>query len=203
MGLRTYIRENFILDIKPFKPKNLRRPANMLEVVSAWEGLELIIADIIDQFHLGNERCIEFGVEFGYSSVVFSNFFQSVTGVDTFEGDEHTVNKSEHFRDTSARLAPYPNIHLVKSDYRDWIKTDQNRYDLAHVDIVHNYKETFECGLWAAQHSDCTIFHDTESFPAVRQAVKDIAKQTGQTLYNYPKHFGLGILVDKKSISTK
>jgi hypothetical protein len=203
MGLRTFIRENFIADIKPFKPKMLRVPDKTLDIVSAWRGLELIIPDIIDQFGLGNERCIEFGVEFGYSAVVFSNYFKSVTGIDTFEGDEHTTNKNEHFHETSERLAPYPNIRLVKSDYRDWIKNDNQRYNLAHVDIVHNYKETFECGLWAAQHSDCTIFHDTESFPEVRSAVKDLAKKTGQKLYNYPQHYGLGILVDKKAITRK
>ncbi|NIJ55142.1 class I SAM-dependent methyltransferase [Dyadobacter arcticus] len=197
MGLRTYIRENFILDIKPYKPKHLSRPEKMLEIVSAWKGLELIIEDIINQFDLKKDRCIEFGVEFGYSSVVFSNYFKSVTGVDTFEGDEHTINKSEHFAETSAQLAVYPNIELIKSDYKDWIAQDNSRYNLAHVDIVHNYEETYECGLWAAKHSDCTIFHDTESFPAVRQAVKDLAKATGQKLYNYPQHFGLGILVNQ------
>jgi hypothetical protein len=121
MGLRTYIKDNFIADIKPYKPKKLRQPEKMLEIVSAWKGLELIIEDIIDEFGLGRKRCIEFGVEFGYSAVVFSNFFESVTGVDTFEGDVHTVNKNEHFEETSKRLAAYTNIKLVKSDYRDWI----------------------------------------------------------------------------------
>ncbi|MCE7065839.1 class I SAM-dependent methyltransferase [Dyadobacter sp. CY326] len=199
MGLRTYIRENFIADIKPYKPKNFRKPEQMLEIVSAWKGLELIIADIIEQFNLPRERCIEFGVEFGYSAVVFSNYFKFVTGVDTFEGDVHTANKEEHYAQTRERLAPYQNIQLVKSDYKDWIAKDEQRYNLAHVDIVHNYTETFECGLWAAQHSDCTIFHDTESFPEVRRAVKDLAKKTGQRLYNYPQHHGLGILVAKKN----
>jgi hypothetical protein len=170
----------------------------MLEIVSAWKGLELIVEDIIEQFGLPRERCIEFGVEFGYSAVVFSNYFKSVTGVDTFEGDVHTVNKEEHFEQTKQRLAPYRNIQLIKSDYKDWIAKDNQHYNLAHVDIVHNYNETFECGLWAAQHSDCTIFHDTESFPEVRRAVKDLSKKTGQKLYNYPQHHGLGILVAKK-----
>ncbi|KAA6441317.1 class I SAM-dependent methyltransferase [Dyadobacter flavalbus] len=203
MGLRTYINDHFIKDIVPYKPVKLSKPKKMLEIVSAWKGLEMIIADIIERFGLKNESCIEFGVEFGYSAVVFSNYFKSVTGVDTFEGDIHTENKAEHFQETSNRLAEYQNIVLVKSDYRDWIKRDNKRYDLAHVDIVHNYKETFECGLWAAQHSSCTIFHDTESFPEVRRAVKDIAAETGQKLYNYPYHYGLGILVDKKSIGKK
>lgn len=203
MGLRTYIRDHFIEDIRPYKPRHLYKPEKMLEVTSAWKGLEMIIGDIITQFGLNGGKCIEFGVEFGYSAVVFSNYFKSVTGVDTFEGDIHTHNKQEHFQQTSERLSVYPNIQLFKSDYRDWIVQDHNRYDLAHVDIVHNYEDTFQCGLWAAQHSDCTIFHDTESFPDVRRAVKDIAKATGQHLYNYPHHFGLGILVDKKTIAKR
>lgn len=203
MGLRTYIRENFIEDIRPYKPKRLTTPEKLLDVTSAWKGLDAIIGDIIGQFGLHTGKCIEFGVEFGYSAVVFSNFFDSVTGVDTFEGDIHTANKEEHFEQTRDRLRGYTNIHLVKSDYRDWIVQDDTRYDFAHVDIVHNYEDTFECGLWTARHSDCTIFHDTESFPEVRRAVKDIASVTGQQLYNYPHHHGLGILVDKKAIAKR
>ncbi|QRR00923.1 class I SAM-dependent methyltransferase [Dyadobacter sandarakinus] len=197
MGIKTYIRNNFLADIKPYTPRFLQEPNQSLDIVSAWKGLELIIPDIMKRFNLKNDKCIEFGVEFGFSTVVFANYFSSVIGVDTFEGDQHTANKSEHYEQTSQRLAPYSNIRLIKSDYRDWIHTDHTRYDLAHVDIVHHYDETYECGLWAAQHSSCTLFHDTESFPEVRRAVKDIARTTRQKLYNYPLHYGLGILVDR------
>ncbi|GAB2790283.1 hypothetical protein GCM10027275_38970 [Rhabdobacter roseus] len=185
-------------EIPVYKPRKTTRPAQMLEVVSAWQGLEVIIEDILDRFQIGRQRCIEFGVEFGYSAVVFSNYFEQVVGVDTFAGDIHTVHQEDHYEETRQRLATYPNIRLVKSDYRDWIAQDEQRYNFAHVDIVHTYEDTYACGLWAAQHSDCTIFHDTESFPEVRQAVKDLAKATGQKLYNYPHHYGLGILVNPK-----
>ena len=179
-----------------YKPVRKSSPEKMIDIISAWKGLELIIEDIIVQFNLGRKSCIEFGVEFGYSAVVFSNYFDKVTGVDTFEGDEHTDNKEGHFEETKARLSAYENITLFKSDYQNWIPTDTHHYDFAHVDIVHNYKVTYECGLWAAQHSDCVVFHDTESFPEVRRAVIDIAKATGYKMYNYPYHFGLGILVN-------
>ncbi|WP_221393084.1 class I SAM-dependent methyltransferase [Dyadobacter sp. NIV53] len=201
MDILTFIQENFLADIKTYKPTKFTKPDKLIEIASAWKGLEMVIEDIIEHFGLDRKRCIEFGVEFGYSSVVFSNYFEKVVGVDTFEGDEHTVNKGDHFEETRARLASFTNIELFKSDYKDWIVKDSGHYNLAHVDIVHNYKETFECGLWAAQHSDCTIFHDTESFPAVRRAVIDIAKATGQKAYNYPKHYGLGILVNTKAIN--
>ena len=200
MNFLTYIKEEFFSDLRLYKPKKLSKPDKLIEIASAWKGLEMIIEDIIEQFGIDRDRCIEFGVEFGYSSVVFSNYFKSVTGVDTFEGDEHTINKEEHYEKTKERLSSYSNIKLIKSDYRDWIVKDTSRYNFAHVDIIHNYKETYECGLWAAQHSDCTIFHDTESFPEVRRAVLDIAKATGQKAYNYPEHYGLGILVDKRAL---
>lgn len=184
-------------DIPLYKPIKKEKPNYIIEVTSAWKGHESIIKDIIDRFNISRKSCIEFGVEFGYSTVVFSNYFERVIGIDTFQGDVNTVNKERHFEDTKQRLSRFSNIELIKSDYRDWIIQDKNRYDFAHVDIVHTYAETFECGLWAAQHSDCATFHDTESFLEVRNAVKDIAKITGQELYNYPFYHGLGILVDR------
>lgn len=198
MGLRSKFKKYKLhrsLPIETYIPSKKTKPEKMLEVVTAWEGLELIIEDILDRFNIGRENCIEFGVEFGYSSVVFSNYFKKVNGIDIFIGDEHTDYKGDHYEKTKASLAEYSNIELFKSDYKDWIKKDKTMYDFSHVDIVHNYKETYECGLWAAQHSNCTVFHDTESFPEVRRAVIDIAKATNKKVYNYPYHNGLGIIV--------
>jgi hypothetical protein len=178
-----------------YVPHKKVKPTKMINVVTAWEGLEMIIEDIIERFDIPNNSCIEFGVEFGYSAVVFSNYFKKVVGVDIFVGDVHTDFKGDHYEKTKELLSDFENIRLVKSDYRDWIKEDVTMYDFSHVDIVHNYKETFECGLWAAKHSNCTIFHDTESFPEVRRAVIDIAKATNKKVYNYPYNNGLGIIV--------
>lgn len=183
-----------IYPIPTYTPLKKTEPENTIEIVSAWKGLELIIEDIIERFQLGTEKCIEFGVEFGYSSVVFSNYFEEVTGIDTFEGDIHTDHKGNHYESTKDSLSGFENIKLIKSAYQDWIKTDDQFYNLAHVDIIHTYEHTYNCGLWAAQHSQCAIFHDTESFIDVRKAVIDIAKVTGKKLYNYPHHNGLGII---------
>jgi hypothetical protein len=178
-----------------YVPQNKTVPEKMIEIPTAWKGLELIIEDILIHFNIGRESCIEFGVEFGFSAVVFSNYFKVVKGVDIFIGDEHTEHKGDHYERTKKSLEQFKNIELFKSDYQDWIKQDTHQYDFAHVDIVHNYKETYECGFWAAQHSKCCIFHDTESFPSVKRAVYDIAKNTGKKAYNYPFHNGLGIIV--------
>ena len=109
--------------------------------------------------------------------------------------------KDDHYEFTKNQLKIYPNIRLVKSDFRDFIKKYHNRFDFAHVDIVHNYCETYDCGLWAIQHSDAVIFHDTESFSEVRRAVIDISKYTGNKLYNYPFHNGLGIIINRRMIN--
>lgn len=193
-NLKNFLVRN-LYPLKTYNPIQLTKPDKTIEMVTAWKGLELIIEDILNQFEIGRESCIEFGVEFGFSSVVFSNYFKQVKGIDIFIGDEHTVDKGDHYERTQKSLKAFANIELIKSDYRDWIKEDQTVYDFAHVDIVHNYKETYECGYWAVLHSKCCIFHDTESFPAVRKAVYDIAKHTGKKVYNYPYHNGLGIIV--------
>jgi len=183
------------IPVLPYAPRQRRMPERLLRVESAWKGIESILADLIEHFQIGRDRCLEFGVEFGYSTAALSCFFDSVYGVDTFGGDQHTVNKKDIFLDTRALLAPFPNITLFRSDYREWISRDNNRYDLVHVDIVHTFADTFACGLWSAQHAPCVLFHDTESFPAVRRAVAQIARCTGRRFYNFDESHGLGILV--------
>ncbi len=182
-------------DIPEYVPLALVPPKQKIAVPSAWAGLEEIIPDILDRFNVGRERCIEFGVEFGYSTVILSNYFDRVIGIDLFEGDLHTAHKEDHYLRTKESLADFPNIELHKCSYQSWIERDQDQYDFAHVDIVHTYKDTYRCGLWAVEHSTVTIFHDTESFLDVRNAVIDIAKKTGKSVYNYPHHYGLGIVV--------
>lgn len=198
MSLSTKMKQwaaQYKYPLKRYQPKSLQKPQKLLEVKSAWGGLELIIEDILIQHDIPRNSCIEFGVEFGFSSVVFSNYFKVVTGVDIFSGDEHTEHKGDHFEQTKNRLKTYENITLYKADYRDWIAKDQKTYDFAHVDIVHTYQDTFDCGLWAAKHAKCAVFHDTESFPEVRRAVFDIAKVLNKKAYNYHKHHGLGIII--------
>jgi hypothetical protein len=180
--------------VLPYVPERRKLPTRVLPVESAWKGIESILSDLIARFDIGTQRCLEFGVEHGYSTAALSSFFDSVTGVDAFLGDKHTFIR-DLYKETSSRLSGFENIQIVRSDYRDWIRNDNSFYDLIHVDIVHTYVDTFTCGLWSAKHSHCTLFHDTESFPAVKRAVIDIARESGKTFYNFEESYGLGILV--------
>jgi hypothetical protein len=183
------------IQVIPYVPRRREAPSRELKVPSAWAGLQNILSDLIERFHVKTERCLEFGVEFGFSTVALSSYFDSVVGVDTFVGDKHTENAEDIYEETVTRLLPYGNIRLVRSDYRDFIQARSEFFGLIHVDIVHTFADTFACGLWSARHSQCTIFHDTESFPQVRQAVVELARLTGKKFYNFPESYGLGILV--------
>ena len=185
------------MDCTKYLPKSEVKPARCLNVDSAWKGIESILFDLVRRFDVPRDTCLEFGVEFGYSTVALSNYFSKVRGVDLFTGDMHTMHHGDHFEETKKSLEKFPNIELVKADYKDWIEQDTEVYSLIHVDIVHTYEDTYRCGLWSALHSKCTIFHDTESFPEVRRAVEDIALATGKKFFNYPNCNGLGILVDR------
>ena len=178
-----------------YEPTSRKLPPRVLPVFSAWKGIESVLSDVITRFNIGAGRCLEFGVERGYSTAALSCFFESVTGVDTFLGDKHTGNRDDLFVETTDRLSMFDNIQLVRSDYRDWIAKDDTSYDLIHVDIIHTYIDTYNCGLWSAKHASCVLFHDTESFPAVKQAAIDIARESGKTFYNFKESYGLGILV--------
>jgi hypothetical protein len=178
-----------------YVPERRELPPRVLSVNTAWKGIESILGDLIRQFRIGRSRCLEFGVEFGYSTAALSSFFNEVIGVDRFTGDKHTVNRRDIFSETSERLSSFPNIRLVRSDYRRWIAQDDNLYDLIHVDIVHTYRDTFTCGLWSVHHAPCVLFHDTMSFPIVRRALSAIARTADRRFYNFEESNGLGILV--------
>lgn len=177
-----------------FIPQSLTTPEYVVHGPSAWKGLEQIIPAIIKQFGLSNDNCIEFGVEKGYSTAIFAQYFKSVTGVDTFEGDRQ-AGFMDSYELARKNLMRFTNIHLIKDNYQHYTTTDDKKYDLCHVDIIHTYEDTFACGEWALKHAACVIFHDTESYGAVRKAVYDLGLKYNRKFYNYGYHHGLGILV--------
>lgn len=179
-----------------YVPKKLDVPNRLINSKSkAWVGLEKIILDVIEFARIDQKSALEFGVEFGYSTAAFANYFDEVIGVDIFTGDEHAGHHGDIYEITKTNLQSFGNIKLIRSDYKDYMVTENRQFDLIHVDIIHTYQDTYACGLWSAQHSKCTLFHDTQSYPEVKRAVADIAKHTNKKFYNYRKCNGLGILI--------
>ena len=93
-------------------------------------------------------------------------------------------------------MKEYTNIELIESTWEQWAMSvpKNSRYDLIHIDIVHDYDSTFNAGEWAVEHSDVVIFHDTISFSDVNKAVSDLSEKYEYYYYNYPLYNGLGIL---------
>lgn len=188
-------KERYVHGIRIYKPREFKSFDNLPNKnPSAWKGLELIIGNVIKRSGINLNSCLEFGVEYGFSTTVFANYFDKVTGVDLFTGDIHAGFKENIYESASDNLKEFKNINLIKNDYKDFIRDNHISYDLIHVDIIHTYEATYECVLWSAEHTGCTLFHDTESFSSVKKAVRDIAKKTGKRFHNYPYFNGLGIL---------
>lgn len=176
-------------------PTNRHTP-RLANVGSAWGNIPTIIKDIIERFNLKQDSALEFGVEYGYSTSALANYFTNVIGVDTFEGDPHSGFKNDHLQTTTNNLLDFTNIQLVKSDYRDYIRDNNDIYDMIHIDIIHTYNETFECGEWSIKHSKCVIFHDTISFPDIMRVCNDLSSKHNLEFYNYFESYGLGILIN-------
>lgn len=176
-----------------YAPDKVHYP-KIINVSSAWGDIPYILLHLLETFKVKRNKCLEFGVEYGYSTSALANYFKEVIGVDTFRGDINSGIKKDHFETTKQNLKDFPNIKLIKSDYKDFIKDNDQQYDLIHVDMSHDYNETFHCGEWSIMHSNTTIFHDTESFPQVKHACEDLANKYSMEFYNYPRSNGLGIL---------
>jgi len=165
---------------------------------SAWGGLERILPELVRLFCREDRgRALEFGVEWGYSTAALAQLFSEVVGVDTFRGDPHSGFKEDHLKETRANLTAWSNIRLVQQNFRNFIQDQafDSRYSLIHIDMMHDFETTYTAGRWAAAHAPVVLFHDTESiWPEVKQAVLEIAEESGREVYNYPKCYGLGIL---------
>lgn len=170
-----------------------------LNIYSAWEGLEMYMPSIIEQFNIKTNKALEFGVQEGYSTYILSKIFNKVIGVDGFlnsyyglpntghpQAEELYLNTKETFKNT--------NVEIIRSTFEDYIDKDNDMYDLIHIDIVHTYEPTFKCAEWAIQHSNVVILHDTISFPDVDKVCIDISNMYKLNYYNIPKSCGLGVL---------
>ena len=200
---------------RPWQPSAAAAPPKLLdtrEAPSAWAGIESALGEIVVAFGHGVSRALEFGVEWGYSAVALSNYFDVVVGVDPLL-QESPAGFAEA---TYQRLRPYANVVLVRTGWELWAKAQRGlhaRYDLVHVDIdPHDYAMTYAAGMWAALHSPLVIFHDTQNTrecwtrtadgpristegTEVTRAVGDIAAKLGREFWEWKEApHGLGIL---------
>jgi hypothetical protein len=167
----------------------------LLSVPTGWNGLEDYIKPIMTKLNINPELALEFGIDSGYSLKVFSQLFNNTVGVDMFVGDAHIGHSQgdEFYEDVLKRFTNNK-VEIIKADFRDFIKQDNRKYDLIHIDIVHYYDETFQCADWSIQHSDVVILHDTCSFPEINRVCLDISKKHKVNYYNIGECHGLGVL---------
>lgn len=185
---------------KIYQPSFLDENNKPISVTSAWVGLEKIIKPIIKDFNLNNKSALEIGVDYGYSLSALSNIFEKVVGVDMFCGDIHAgARDKSQYQIVLENFSKVSNVQVIKSSYQEYFDCldKETLFDLIHVDIVHTFRETYECGKLALKHSNCVIFHDTELFSDVNKACEQLSTDFGCEFFNYPYSYGLGILIKK------
>jgi predicted O-methyltransferase YrrM len=183
----------------PYIPEHLWKPQHLVDVPTAWDGVESILRDVMLRFKIFPGTALEFGVDYGYSTAALANFFNRVIGVDHFKGDNYAGFRDDTLiTQTERALKDFKNIRLVPVPYEYYIalpSSNDQKYDLIHVDIIHEYKPTNELVAWAIQHSDVVMVHDTIAFPEVRRAVQDVSWESGRVFYEYQVKHGVGFLV--------
>lgn len=162
---------------------------------TSWNGLEKLIPQIIQDFNISPDFCIEFGVWHGYSTAALANNFKRVIGADVFYGDVIPGTEGTPMIETTRKsLAPWGNIELRECAMEDFDYTGLPVADLIHVDASHNYKDWFGV-MKAVAHGRVVIFHDTGNwFLDVPRLVYEVAERFGLQHYHYPHCEGLDIL---------
>lgn len=166
---------------------------NLLPIPSGWEGLECYMNSIMSNLNIKPNLALEFGIDQGYSLKIFSQLFNKVIAVDSFSKEVGHPQYEGYLTNIFERFKG-DNVEINVKDYRDFIKNNNDFYDLIHVDIVHFYKETYECTEWSIQHSNVVLVHDTITFGDMNVVCEDISKKYNVKYVNIPEHNGLGIL---------
>jgi predicted O-methyltransferase YrrM len=186
----------------PYTPRSLFRPARLLDVPTAWNGVESVLLDVIQRFRVRQRRALEFGVDYGYSTSALANFFDQVLGVDTFTGDAHAGFREEEMYErvrANFEANHFDNVILCKDSFEQFTTLADFSWDLIHIDIFHEYAPTLAAARWAVAHSHVVLLHDTRAFPDVMRACCDLTAEeilAGRPLYFYEwdQCHGLGIL---------
>ena len=185
------------IEFIPRYTENANIPKFIHKKEPVWQGCATILKDMIERFQIKTDTALDLGVLFGYSTSALAKYFKQVTGVDTFKNDryENDPTRESNIEDVRLWLKKYKNITLVESMWKDFVKIEPDkRYDLVHVDMIHDYKNTLEPVEWAINHSDFVIVHDTEPYPEVMRACEELSDKYNLQFYNYKWSFGLGML---------
>lgn len=181
----------------PYAPKVRVRPDRVLNIGSAWIGIESILFSLIKEFDVRTHVAVEFGVDEGYSLAALANYFGEVLGVDHCEGLGH--DPEVIFPQLQKTFKAFPNVALMRASWGEFAMIRKGTADLIHIDMDHNYQQTFDAGDWAVQHAPVVLFHDTMSWPeGVGRACEDLSEKHGLFYYEYRDSHGLGILSRKE-----
>ena len=127
----------------PYAPKVRVRPDRVLNIGSAWIGIESILFSLIKEFDVRTHVAVEFGVDEGYSLAALANYFGEVLGVDhceglghdpevifpqlqkTFKASQRRVNarivgRVRHDSQRDSRLNPHRHGPQLPADVRRW-----------------------------------------------------------------------------------
>ena len=134
--------------------------------------------------YIGNTKemtMIEIGSFAGESALIFSNFFQNVFCVDTWniENADDVLKKDilEAEKKFDDIVINYPNIWKIKDDSLNLAKKINNKFHVIYIDAKHDYKSVkADILAWKPHITKFITGHDyrKNKFPGVIKAVNEI-----------------------------
>ena len=133
-------------------------------IASAWRGHERFADWLVRE--LKPVTIVELGVDYGYSSFVFSRpGIGTVFGIDSFEGDPEAGHRNTLDLVLRRRDAlGIKNLELIKGHFSEVAKTWTRPIDILHIDGRHVYedvKEDFETWSAFVRPGGVILLHDT------------------------------------------
>ena len=145
---------------------------------SAWKGHRVFVEWLMHR--LQPRVTVELGVDYGYSLCCMAATQQGhVYGVDTFQGDLHAGEHTD--AETTLRRVlqtnNYSNVTIIKNTFDAVAASWAQPIDILHIDGLHTYEAVRnDWERWHPYLSEHAVvmFHDTESYPEVKQLFNEI-----------------------------
>ena len=173
---------------------------NVETIPSAWTGHRPFAEWLVNT--IKPKEIVDLGVDFGYSTFVFSLAACdmpgcTVTGVDLFEGDPQTGVRNTYNQVMSLKEKHnLINLELVQGDFYEVSLIWKKAIDILHIDGYHSYEavsENFNDWSKFVDTKGIILFHDINVDRADFQVIKLFRELTGGRKLYFLQSYGLGI----------
>lgn len=164
----------------------MKNHQQLLEIPSAWKGLEHFAVWLVDQ--LRPRVIVDLGVDHGFSSCALAT-----PGYGTVYGVDNRIVELDFAKANAAKLG-LTNVVFICDDFQVLAKEWRLPIDILHIDGNHSYesaRKDFDTWVPHVRPGGVILMHDLEAFP---DGPGVVFNETPWVKWSVKEYCGLGVI---------